>query len=266
MQRADLGDVQINYVIEGSDTAPTLVFAQGLGCDLRIWEEVVERLPKSLRILRYDLRGHGQSSCPEPPYRMGNLVRDSERLLDHLNIRDSLFIGHGLGGMVAQGLAIKRLDQIRAMVLSNTAAKLGMADMWETRSAQVLGHGVSALEQDTMKRWFTRAFLKSNEIAPWRDMFLSQPENGYAGSCAAIAGTDFYTPTSGLRLPALGIAGTEDGVTPADLVRETVGLIPGSDVAIVRRAGHLPSVEQPDTYTQLLMEFIDRTGHLGIAR
>ena len=85
----------------------------------------------------------------------------------------------------------------------------------------------------------------------------------YTGCCAAIAGTDFYTPTSGLRLPTLGIAGSEDGATPPDLVRETIDLIPGSSFSLMRKAGHLPCVEQPKDYAALLDTFLRKIGHYG---
>ena len=82
------------------------------------------------------------------------------------------------------------------------------------------------------------------------------------GCCAAISGTDFYTPTSGLRLPTLGIAGCEDGSTPPDLVRETVDLIPGSQFHLIRKAGHLPCVEKPTEYARVLTDFLRSVGHL----
>ena len=85
--------------------------------------------------------------------------------------------------------------------------------------------------------------------------------SGYIGCAMAISGTDFFTPTSGLRLPALGIAGSEDDATPADLVRETVDLIPGSKTVVMRRAGHLPCVEDPKTYADHLTTFLKEIGH-----
>jgi len=93
-------------------------------------------------------------------------------------------------------------------------------------------------------------------------MLVSQPAEGYVGCSAAIAGTDFYTPTSGLRLPLLAIAGAEDGATPPDLVRETASLVPGSEFRLIRRAGHLPCVEKPDEYARFLGDFLRRIGHI----
>ncbi|UWQ46250.1 3-oxoadipate enol-lactonase [Leisingera aquaemixtae] len=263
MQIADLGDVQLHYRIDGDPDGAPIVFANSLGTDLRVWDAVVDRLPAGLRIIRYDKRGHGLSSCPPAPYSMGALVRDAERLLDHLQVRDCMFVGLSIGGMIAQGLAVKRLDQIRALVLSNTAAKIGTAEMWKERVQTVQSDGIEALAEAVMERWFARGFRATPELQLWRNMLVQQSRDGYAGCCAAIAGTDFYTPTSGLRLPCLGIAGSEDGSTPPDLVRETVDLIPGSQFHLIRRAGHIPCVEQPEEYAARLTAFLRETGHIG---
>lgn len=263
MQIADLGDVQLHYRVDGDPDGAPIVFANSLGTDLRVWDAVVDRLPAGLRIIRYDKRGHGLSSCPPAPYSMGTLVRDAERLLDHLQVRDCMFVGLSIGGMIAQGLAVKRLDQIRALVLSNTAAKIGTAEMWKERVQTVQSDGIEALADAVMERWFARSFRATPELQLWRNMLVQQSRDGYAGCCAAIAGTDFYTPTSGLRLPCLGIAGSEDGSTPPDLVRETVDLIPGSQFHLIRRAGHIPCVEQPEEYAARLTAFLRETGHIG---
>lgn len=261
MQIADLGDVQLHYRIDGAPDGAPVVFSNSLGTDLRLWEAVLPRLPQGLKFIRYDMRGHGLSSLPEGPYAMGTLVRDAERLLDHLEVRDCVFVGLSIGGMIAQGLAVKRLDQIRALVLSNTGAKIGTKQMWEDRIAQIRAGGLEGAADATMERWFGKSFRESAEIALWRNMLTRQPLEGYLGCAAAIGGTDFYTPTSGLRLPALGIAGDADGATPPDLVRETVDLIPGSQFRLIRGAGHLPCVDQPAAYAGALADFLTQIGH-----
>ncbi len=262
MTCADFGDVKLHYRIDGAPDGAPIVFANSLGTDLHLWDAMLPHLPAGLRIIRYDKRGHGQSSVPRGPYSMGALIRDVERLLDHLEVRDCVFVGLSIGGMIAQGLAVKRMDQVRALVLSNTAAKIGNPPIWQDRIQAVQQGGIEALADATMERWFSRDFRAAQKHLPWRDMMVGQPVEGYLGCCAAIAGTDFYTPTSGLRLPALGIAGSEDGSTPPDLVRETVELIPGADFKLMRRAGHLPCVEKPEDYAALLNEFLTGIGHI----
>lgn len=261
MLMADLGDLCLHYRIDGDPDGAPVVFANSLGTDLRLWDKVVALMPPGLRIIRYDMRGHGLSDAPAAPYAMGALVRDLERLLDHLAVRDAVLVGLSIGGMVAQGLAVKRLDQIRAVVLSNTGAKIGTAAMWESRIATVAAQGIEGLADAIMQRWFPPAFRDSVEGRAWRHMLVRTPLAGYAGCSAAIAGTDFYATTATLRLPALGIAGSEDGSTPPDLVREMIDLIPGSQFALIRGSGHLPCVDQPEEYAAILNAFLASLGH-----
>ena len=262
MRIADLGDLKVHYRIDGNPDGRPVVFANSLGTDLRLWDQVLPLLPQGLKYIRYDKRGHGLTELTPAPFSMGTLVRDAERLMDHLAVKDALFVGLSIGGMIAQGLAVKRMDLIRAMVLSNTGAKIGQPAMWDERIAAVRAGGIEALADSIMERWFSAPFRKTAEFHAWRNMLVRQPAEGYMGCSAAISGTDFYTPTSGLRLPTLGIAGSDDGSPPPDLVRETVDLIPGSQFHLIRKAGHLPCVEQPDEYAAVLSRFMQDVGHV----
>ena len=263
MPFAQFDDVTLHYLDEGDPSAPPLVLAHALGTGTHLWDNIVPLLPIGLRVIRYDARGHGRSSTPPAPYSMGALIRDAERLMDHLEVRDAMFLGLSIGGMVAQGLAVKRPDLIRALVLSNTGAKIGTPDMWADRIATARRPGgMEELAQASCERWFPRAHVAAGRHRTWYDHLCAHDPEGYAGCAAAIAGTDFYTPTSGLRIPALGIAGSEDGSTPPDLVRETVDLIPGAQFRLLRGTGHVPPIDAPEAYAACLDEFITATGHL----
>ena len=262
MPLAYLPDLRLNYRFDGPATGAVLVLTHALGINLTIWDPVIPMLPPGLRILRYDHRGHGGSDVPHPPYSMGALIRDAEHLLDHLNIRDCVFLGLSMGGLVAQGLAIKRLDLVRGLVLSNTATKLGTEGLWQDRIAQVRAGGLAAINDTTMALIFSRAFRSTPDFARWQTLMLTGNPDGFIGCAAAIAGTDFYTPTASLRLPTLAIAGSEDGVTPPDLVRETASLIPGSRFSLIRGAGHFPFAERPEAYADALTSFLKDIGHV----
>ncbi len=262
MQLADVGSAQLHYRIDGPEDGAPVVFINSLGTDMRLWDPVMPLLPKGLRILRFDKRGHGLSACPAPPYGMGTLVSDTEALMNMFGFKDAMVVGLSIGGMIAQGLAVKRLDLVRAMVLSNTGAKIGTPELWEDRISAVRAHGIEVLADAVMERWFSKAFRESPELALWRNMLTRQEDDGYAGCSAAISGTDFFQTTASLRLPVLGIAGDADGSTPPDLVRETVGLVPGSSFHLMRGAGHLPCVEKPEEYAEALIRFFRETGHI----
>lgn len=262
MKSARLNGTDIHYAERGPVDGPALVFSNSLGTDYRLWDPLLAHLPDTLRVIRYDKRGHGLSGCPRGPYGMGALVADAESLLDHLGVRDCVFVGLSIGGMIAQGLAVKRMDQVRAMVISNTAAKIGTAEMWQGRIDAVREGGIEALSKATMERWFSRSFRDTPDLALWRNMLERQPIEGYSGCAAAIQGTDFYTTTASLTLPTLAIAGSEDGSTPPDLVRETADLIKGSRFHLIRGAGHLPCVEKPEEYAEVLTGFLREIGHI----
>lgn len=262
MPRIDLGEITLNVLDEGDPKGAPVVFANSLGTDLRLWDPIVPLLPPGLRIIRYDMRGHGASDAPPAPYKMGTLVADAERVMDALDVREAVFVGLSIGGMVAQGLAVKRLDLVRGLVLSNTAAKMGTPQMWADRIAAIRSAGLASITDAVMERWFSAKFRATPELAFWAAMMNATSVDGYTGCATALAGTDLMTPTSGLRLPTLGIAGSEDGASPPDLVRETIDLIPGAEFALIRGAGHLPHVERPAEYAGLLRDFMVRIGHI----
>lgn len=256
--RIDRSGTAVHASVQGS--GPPVLFLHALGLDHTIWAQVVAHLPTN-RVILADIRGHGASDAPVPPYSMGTLVGDAEAVLDAADIRDAVVVGISLGGMIAQGLAVKRLDLVRGLVLSNTAARFGQPGPWQDRAALVQAKGMSAVEDSMITRWFGRNPTGA-AVDTARALLRKTDPQGYAGCCTAIAGTDFYTPTSGLRLPTLGIAGDRDGSTPPDLVRETLNLIPGSRLELLRGSGHLPCLDAPQAFGTLLRDFLTGIGHV----
>ncbi len=225
-----------------------------------MWDAVIAGLEPGFRAITYDIRGHGQSSVPPAPYAMGALIGDLEKLLDHLNVRDAIVVGLSMGGLIAQGLAVKRLDMVRGLVLANTAAKIGHPEKWAPQIAHLENVGLHGIADDLISVWFSKHASEGLKNT-WRDRLLAMDLQGYLGCCHAISGTDFYTPTSGLGLPTLGISSYNDKITPPDLTRETVDLIRGARFTILPRVGHLSALEDPAGFRDLLATFLAETGH-----
>jgi 3-oxoadipate enol-lactonase len=256
-----LDDLRLNAVLSGPETAPPLVLLPALGTDLTLWDAVIPHLPP-LRLLRHDLRGHGRSDAPKAPYTMGALIRDTERLMDHFQLKDAVVVGLSAGGMVAQGLAIKRLDLVRGLVLSNTAPRIATPGIWADRIDLVRTRGLAALVDSTMERTLGRQWRDSPALPALRAQLLATDPEGWVGVAAAIAGTDFYTTTATLTLPTLAIAGALDGATPSDMVRDLADLIRGSRFHLLRQAGHLPPADQPEAFAEALGRFLTEIGHI----
>ena len=257
-----LPDLRLNAETHGPKDGPAVVFLHALGTSLRIWDEVIPLLPPSVRVLALDMRGHGASDVPPGPYGMGTLIHDAERMIEAHGASDAVVVGLSIGGMIAQGLATKRMDLVRGMVLSNTGARIGTPEQWQARIAAVREGGIAAIADTTLERWFGRGWRDEPAMPRFRAILEGTAPEGWMGAAAAIAGTDFYTPTAALTLPTLAIAGSRDGSTPPDLVRETADLIRGSRFALIRGAGHVPMAEKPAEYAALLGAFLESIGHV----
>lgn len=260
--KIDLGSHCLNVIDEGPRDGAPLVLLHALGTGAHVWEDMIEHLPPGLRIVRPDMRGHRDSTAPEPPYKMGALVRDVERVLDHLAIRDAVVMGLSIGGMVAQGLAVKRLDIVRGLVLANSAARIGIASHWDKQIADIKTNGTVGMTERTVDAWFNRDWHVTGKTTPWRKSLAAMPPDVIIGYMEAVKTTDFYTPTASLRLPTLGIASFDDKLIPPDMTRETVDLIPGSKIEILRKSGHLAPVDQPIACAMALMQFLKDIGHI----
>ena len=262
MQIAQLPGAALHWREDGAADGPPVIFANSLGTDLRLWEKVLPLLPPGLRIIRFDNRGHGLSSRVAGAYAMSDLVGDAAALLESLDVRDAVFVGLSIGGMIAQGLAAERPELTRALVLSNTAARMGTDTMWRDRINAVRDGGITAIADTVLERWFTPEFRAGAEFPLWRNMLLATPVEGYLGCCHALARADLTQETAKLRLPVCVIAGDQDGSSPPEQVKQTADLIPEADFHVIENAGHLPCVEQPVAFARLVKRFVEDLGHV----
>lgn len=254
--------VDLHYADQGPKDGPALVFANSLGTDLRVWDDLLPHLPAGLRLVRYDKRGHGLSEETPGPYAIDQLADDAAGLIRHLGLTKVVFVGLSIGGLIGQSLAARHPDLLSGLVISNSAAKIGDAQMWGDRIAAIRANGLASIGAATMERWFSPAFRQSGRAAPWQRMLERQPLAGYAACCEAIAAADLTASTRGLRLPVRLIAGSADGSTPPDLVRATADLIDGARLQVIEGAGHIPCVENPAEYAAILQDFLKETGHV----
>lgn len=243
--------------VDGPEDAPALLLCNSLGTDLRLWDGLIPYLT-GWRVIRYDKQGHGLSDLGDGTS-IADHASDASAILDALGCRATI-IGCSIGGLIAQRLAADRPDLTRAMVLSNSAAKLGTAESWKDRIAAVQAGGTRAIADAVMERWFAVPFRAKPEMALWRNMLARTPRDGYIAACQALASADQTAATARLRLPGLVIAGTQDGASPPDIVRATADLIPNAEFHLIDGAGHLPCVETPAAMAALLLPFLERYG------
>jgi 3-oxoadipate enol-lactonase len=245
----------MHYQLSGPDGVPVILWANSLGTDLRIWDGVVARLP-GWRHLRFDKRGHGLSSTPAAPWTVADLADDAAALLGHLRIKRAVVAGCSVGGLIAQAMAIQHQGLVRALVLSNTAAKIGTHEAWAARTNAVRQGGIASILDGVLERWFAPAFRHSDAARPWGTMLLRCDPAGYIGTCDALARADFRADAGRIAVPTLMIAGTEDLATPLSLVAETCAMIPGAQLLTLQGSGHIPAIDAPGAVATAIDQFL----------
>ncbi|WP_271044311.1 3-oxoadipate enol-lactonase [Agrobacterium sp. ST15.13.095] len=254
------GETVIHYRVKGLDSGkPVIAFINSLGTDFRIWDAVTEALGDDYAYVLHDKRGHGLSDVGRAPYSIDDHAGDLIELLDHLSVKSAIIWGLSVGGLIAQGLYARRPDLVRALVLSNTAHRIGTAEMWNARIDKIAADGLVSLVDPVMERWFTPAFRQPDNAAyaGARNMLSQQPEAGYSGTCAAIRDADFTDEAGRIAVPTLCVAGDQDGSTPPELVQSLAGIIPASRFVTIAGCGHIPCLEQPLTYAQAACIFLN---------
>ena len=244
----------INFRDTGPRDAPAILFANSLGTDLRMWDGVSAAL-HGFRCIGFDKRGHGLSATPISPWTVEDLACDAIALLDHLGVASAIVAGCSVGGLIAQAMALDHPGRVRALILSNTAAKIGTEQMWATRIAALRAGGIASISAAILERWFAPAFLNSPDSLPWQTMLLRCDLTGYIGTCEALAAADLRDRVPTLDLPVLVLAGSKDQATPPALVAETAAMIPGARLEVLNGSGHLPAIDAPAQTADLILNF-----------
>ncbi|TMK97375.1 MAG: alpha/beta fold hydrolase, partial [Actinobacteria bacterium] len=181
-----------NHQVEGAPDAPVLLLGGSLGTSLEMWDGQLA-LAGSLRIVRFDHRGHGQSPSPPGPYEIEDLARDVIDLMDALEIERAFYAGLSIGGMLGMWLGANAPERVERLVLICTSSQMGPATMWQERAATVRAAGTTEPIADAVvDRWLTPAFANEHPEARarLRAMLVSADPQGYAACCGAIERMD----------------------------------------------------------------------------
>jgi 3-oxoadipate enol-lactonase len=257
MPFAQLTDGRLQYEITGPPDAPVMVFSNSLGATLSMWDSQAPVFQKQFRVLRYDTRGHGQSTVTPGPYTIEQLGRDVLALLDELELDRANFCGLSMGGQAGMWLALNAAARLDTLILCNTAAKIGTPELWNTRIETVRKGGMKSISTAVMERWFSSDFRRNSPdlVAAIKQLFERTSPEGYAANCAAIRDFDARETIAAIPIPTLVISGAHDAATtPAD-GRFLADQIGGARY-VELNAAHLSNIEAPDRFNAELNAFL----------
>ena len=252
------GEARIHYELDGLSGPPVLVFSNSLGANYSMWDPQALEFGKKLRVLRYDTRGHGQSSATPGPYSIGELAKDVLALLDALNLDRVHFCGLSMGGQIGMWLGANAPERLNKLILCNTGAKIGTAENWNARIEAVRKNGMKSIASAVLERWFSPSFREKAPAAVLNTQKMLEAVNpeGYAACCAAVRDFDFREQLDRIRVPALVIAGAHDPATPPADGRFLAHQIPGARY-VELDAAHLSNIEDQDRFNNEVAAFLN---------
>ena len=252
------GEAQIHYELEGPSGSPVLVFSNSLGANYSMWDPQIPAFLKSFRVLRYDTRGHGQSSTPPDHCSIRHLAKDVLALADDLNLDSFHFCGLSMGGQTGMWLALNSPHRMNKLVLCNTAARIGTHEFWNTRIEAVRTGGMKQVACAVVERWFTPAFREKNLsiIANTQRILERTNSEGYARCCGAVRDFDFRERLPRIQTTTLVISGTHDPATPPSEGHFLAEHIPGARY-VELNAAHLSNIEDQHRFNKEVAEFLN---------
>jgi len=254
------GDAQLVYEVSG--IGPDVVLLHPFPLHHGFWDGVLDQLTTQYRVVRPDLRAHGDSDPGDGPVTMQKLADDLDRLCRELGIVRAIFVGVSIGGYTLFEFWRRHRERVSALVLANTRAG---AETPEGRSGRleiadrVLREGTLRFTNDLVQKLCSPATLANHPdiVDAARAMAGKMSAGDVAEVQRGMADRADSIPTlSAITVPTLVIAGEDDSVPLSEMQLIHQG-IAGSQFRVIAKAGHYAAMEQPAEFGRLLRTFFD---------
>lgn len=253
MPVVNIDSAAFHVVVDGDAARPALILGHSLGATHRMWDAQLASALRTHRVVRFDLRGHGQTDVTPGPYSIERLARDVLAIADALDIERFAYCGLSLGGIVGQWLGAHAPQRLTQLVLASTAAFFGPPAPMNARMDQVRAGGMASITEATLARWFTPPFhaAQPQAVQAIRAQLLACPVEGYLAAIAAVRDADLRGALASIRTPTLVIYGADDPSTGLAQARELVDGIAGARLLELPGA-HLCNVESAAAFDAAL--------------
>ena len=250
--------IELPYVEQGDTSGVPVVMLHGATDSWRSFEPVLPHLPDDIRAVAISLRGHGDAPKPESGYSIEDLAGDAVALMEELDLGAAVLVGHSMGTMVAQRIAIQAPERVLGLVLAgafgqpqrNSPGLLALRAEFgaiEDPIPRELAHEFQAsttaqpLEPEQLE-----VFVDETQKVParvWREVFRAFPEVDHSAELAALSP------------PALIVQGERDELIPHEERNVLLGILPSARLIVYEGAGHALHWEQPERFAADVVEF-----------
>ena len=252
--------VRSAFSVEGE--GPALFLIHGIGASRASFAGLVPHLRKSFRCISYDLRGHGVSPTPRPPYTLEDLVEDLEALRAELGIDKAHFAGHSLGGMIGPAYARKYPQHVLSLGLYSTAAFRTADDSAKVKGvvAAMRSKGIPQVLETLKDRWFTPEFAQRQPEVIERRMrqVIDTDPAVFLSVFDIYAETEMSPWLHEVKQPCLVLTGENDGGCNPRLNKLIAAALPNSELVILPVLRHAILLEAADQVAPPVLDFLNR--------
>ena len=251
------GLLATRYVVEGN--GPTVVLIHGVGARLENWDQVCERLARRFQVLRYDLRGHGQSTRLPGPYSLPLFADDLRALFEHMGIGKAHIAGHSLGAMIAQMFCLTHADRVdRLALLSAVAGRTQEERERVVERINLIRTGPPGEHfRNSVSRWFSDGFIAANPelIAAYAARNAENDPDCYSAAYKVLASEDLDLELAAISVPTLIATGELDLGSNPRMSALMHRRIQGSTLRILPGLKHSILIEAPQIVVGMLEPF-----------
>lgn len=260
MSLTRIDDIQMAYTDTG--VGRPIVLIHGYPFNRSLWNEQVDALSNSYRVIVPDLRGFGETDASAGPATMNRMALDVAQLLDHLQIRQAVVGGLSMGGYVALAFYKQFPSRVRALILADTRAQADSEEAKQNRAQQAgkaLSEGMAGIADTMLPKLLTpETVSKRPEIVKRvRDVMLKTKPEGAASALMGMAEREDQTELlPHITSPTLILVGAEDAITPVGDSEKMHQAIAGSRLVVVENAGHVSNLERTEQFNEALLKFL----------
>lgn len=252
--RFDVDGVGLAYDDEGSGDGAALVFIHGWTANRHRWDHQLEHFKPGRRVIRLDLRGHGESDKPAQKYSIDGLAQDVLRLLDERGVDRFIPIGHSMGGMIAQTLALGHPDRVERMVLVDSLGRMVYSPVRGLAIAAGKALPYNVFVALNIQRAFKPGYPRE-QIRQYVAASQATPRHVVMSCYEAMRVFDVLERAGEIQIPVLLLHGYHDIQFPPSEALRLAARLPDATVKIID-TGHESPVEDPAAVTAAIEGFL----------
>jgi pimeloyl-ACP methyl ester carboxylesterase len=240
----------------------TLVLIHAFPMNARMWENQLGCADAGWRVLAPQLRGFDGGDGDPAAQSVDDFAGDIIDLLDGLHVHEAVIGGLSMGGYIAFAMFRHAPRYFRGLILADTRPQSDAPPAVQARNdmlALVRSRGASAVADQMLPRLLgeTTRRERPEVVERTRALILASSPEAIAGAIVALRDRPDSTPLlDTIHCPTLIVVGDEDALTPPELSEGMQHAIPGSELVVIRRAGHLANLEQPEEFNGALARFL----------